>query len=202
MRRAILITLLSALLSGTLFAQYDISLWGRRAGGKNTFIPWFIYFGNDFVADLRYGFDAQDSAGVFVGKSFEVVRKKLVLIPEAGMIVGQEYGALSPEVLVIADTERLQVFSQNQWAFGVHRGSRNFAFNFTDWLFNVRKWIAVGAMEQTFKEFSQGSQARVDLGLSIKFSARKTYVKLLPMVSLGPAAKGRKSVFVVVGYAF
>lgn len=202
MRKTVLTVLLGVLLSSSLFAQYDISLWERRVGSKNTSIPWFMYFGDKFVADLRFNLDAQNSAGVFIGKSFNFAGKKLTLIPEAGMIVGQEYGALSPEILVMANTELLQVFSQNQWAFGVYRGSRNFAFNYTDWLFNVRKWFALGAVDMAFKEFSYGSQTRVDFGPSIKFSAKKAYLKLLPMNSLGPAAKGKKTIFIVVGYAF
>jgi len=202
MRKAILAALLGILLGNALYAQYDLSLWSRRIEGKGYLIPWYMYTGKGICLDLRYNFDAEGSLGAFVGKSFG--DEKLLLVPEFGLITGK-YRAVSPEFLVIASTKRFQVFAQNQVALGMRGGemiNHDFVYNWVDWVFNVKEWLALGAGEQVFKEFSPGSRTRVDLGPSAKFSIDKMYIRLWPMVSLGPAARGHKAFLMGIGYVF
>ncbi len=178
--------------------ENDFSLWLRRTNKENFLIPWYTHDGQKAFFDARYNFDMPKSAGVFVGKNLKTGR--FSFIPEAGVIFGK-YNAVSPELLVIINTKRFLLFSQNQYSFGV-AGNTDFAYHWIDFVVNVNKWLALGADEQVFKEFILGSQTQVDVGPAAKITVKKMYFRLWPAWSVGPANVGRRTLFAGIGYVF
>jgi hypothetical protein len=173
------------------WAQHDISLWGRRTLGDTQASPWYVFAGS-FVANVRYNFDAQDTAGACLGKGFGT---SVVLVPEACGYFGEMSG-FGPEVLVFGDWPTATLFMLNQYVRGLD-GNPHYAYTWTSLLGKATPSLRAGADLQAFRMtgFSQ-----VDAGPSFRVLLGPAYLHAWQAWSLGPENRGRPMTFVGMGY--
>lgn len=140
----------------------DIQLWSRSTAKETVIIPWAVYYGpKSFVLDLRHNFDANNTAGIFIGRQFG--GEKLYVIPEMGYLAG-DFSGVSPEFYLGANKGRLMYFSQWQWAASLRSEDNSWAYQWNDVLVRVNKHLSIGADTQTFWEKNTDSPANTDIG--------------------------------------
>jgi len=172
-------------------AQHDISVWGRRALGDTHISPWYIYAGS-FVANLRYNFDSESTAGACLGRGFG---SGVILVPEACGYFGDMSG-FGPEVLVFGDWPMATLFIMTQYVRGLD-DNPNYAYNWTSLLGKATPNLRAGADLQVFR---MTGYSQVDAGPSARLVLGLAYLHVWQAWSLGPENSGRPMTFIGIGY--
>ena len=187
--------------AGGLFAQqHDFSMWTRSTTGSTVVIPWYMHFGDKFVIDARYNYDAKGTFGGCIGKSFG--GKNLSLVPEACGYIGEVDG-FGPELLVMGSKGKTSLFSQNQYVHGMNSRD-SFLYHWTDLLLKTNKNLSLGVDWQIFKLTGISAPVAVDVGPAVKVMFGKVYFRIWPCWAIDPkdsARRGNPTLFLGVGYA-
>lgn len=170
-----------------------MATWFKLHDGKTTVIPWSVYSSDMVFLDVRYNFDAAESAAAFIGKPYKV--GEVQIIPAVGGIVGK-YNGFSAEVNVIGKLGKTAYFTMNQYSLGAG-GSPNFIYHWTDLLYPLGKYVQAGFDEQLYWE--PGTTGKWDYGPVVKVTlGNGMYFKgWLAASNIGP-----HSTFVGIGHSW
>lgn len=186
----------------TLFGQQnDFSVWTRSTAGETVVIPWYMHLGKKAVVDVRYNFDAKNTAGICLGKKWG--DETITVIPEACGYIGDLNG-FGPEFLVLGSKGRINLFSQNQYIRG-SLPSNSFVYHWVDLVASVNKYIALGVDYQVFKLTNVSAPTAVDIGPAAKITVGKMYFRLWPCWGMDPKdanRRGNPTLFLGVGYVW
>lgn len=168
-------------------------------GKKAQIIPWATYDTGKLRLNIRYNFDSPDSPAILFGRSFQ--KGNTSVIPEVGMILGNTYTAITSEVTVIGEGEKLSWFSMNQLAFGSDKYHLDYAYNWTEVFWKVDRHVKLGLSGQAYYEWTTvGADPELDIGPIVEIPVfQRSYVNVSVMIN--PVTK-IKSFFATVGTSF
>lgn len=187
----------------------DISLWAKmanRAGGPEL-IPWITYDTGEFFFETRSNFDWKDTFTLFVGKSFRTAEDSVTIIPELGMIWGEDYKSVTTQVLAFGTfADRFCWVGMQQFSLG-DGTSPDFMYHWIEVLYRAwtpkpRSALKLGVSEQVYWEFgTNGAEALLDIGPVVRAEfSNGFYVKLWGTID--PSHHETKKLFVGVGHLF
>jgi len=166
----------------------DISVWTKMANqqGGPEVIPWITYDTGEFFLETRSNFDWKDAFTLFVGKSYHVGRHSATLIPELGMIWGQDYKSITPQLLAFGTFgDRFSWTGMQQFSFGNEERFPDFMYHWVEVLYEISPMMIGGALkmgisEQVYWEFgTDGAETLLDIGPVIRAEfLNDFYVKL------------------------
>ncbi len=136
-------------------------------------LPQLIYvmpgIRNRFFYELRFNYDADNSAGMYYGYLFSKESKiTQTVIPSVGIVFGQ-YKGVSTQLNYQVVSGKLQVDFQNQYTWSIKR-MENFYFNWSSAQYKIFRGLFSGISSQINRSKSATSW---DLGYLIGYEMKK-----------------------------
>lgn len=182
---------------GSSMAIYTIN----RSGSSETQpLAWFTHEEKKYYVEARMNFDAKETGGIIVGKTF-YFSKHFKVTPKAGILFGMNklgYDGITTEVNLSGAFGKFGYFSMNQMAFAIGKTNKCFQYCYSQFGYDFTSWFGIDYGAQLFHPTSSG-QVWLDQGPQFSFTFGKVYIK--PWITFDVTHRIEKYIL-GIGYAF
>lgn len=217
--KKILTILMAILFASPIFSQWsDVSAWVSKPLNTpevkaSPFIWYEAVTSENLFIDLRYGFDWNNTLGLFVGPNLQNESASLWASPQIGLLYSSDpngFNGYGPEIEFGGESVDSTGFQYSFYGMGQYARStcneENFSYGYIELLWKPTDYLKIGAAAQaaTSVGAEEGSPSKynwVEIGPTIKLTVfEKYYFK--PWFVWSTSTAYDQKVIVGVGYTF
>jgi hypothetical protein len=139
---------------------------------------WFSHEEGKYFLEARVNFDAKETAGIFLGRTFSK-SKKFWITPKIGILFGLNdlgYDGVSPEFNLGGKLKSFSYFAMNQFSIAITKDKPNFLYNYTQFGYKLFPWLQIDYSAQFYYELNSGA-VWIDQGPQLLILWNKFYIK-------------------------